>query len=565
MRSGKGAALSFRSQSSTSCGILRGVFLIGVVWSILLAPVRVGAASQVDSRQVPLLQNLGNLHHAITTTSGQAQQYFDQGLRLTYAFNHEEAILSFEEAARLDPSAGMAYWGVALALGPNINAAMDKPSERRAREAMQKARAHSAHLTASERGYIEALGKRYSSKRVSRAVLDKAYADAMRSLWRQYPDDPDAGVLFAEALMDLRPWDLWTADGRPKPGTEEIVSTLESIIARHPDHPGACHYYIHAVEASSAPERALPCAERLPGLMPGAGHLVHMPAHVYIRLGKYHEAADRNAHAAHVDQEYLAGRTLNGDYADGYYTHNLHFLWASLAMEGRQAEALKVARDLTGTISEEEARNAKWKEFYLPIPLWSMIRFGQWNELLREPAPPKALRLQQGMWRLGRGLALAATGRLPGAEGEHVALTGLTKRLGRDRTAEEKTERALLKIAERLLAGEIAARRHKYDDAIKILKEAVKLEDAMPYAEPPFWPVPVRHYLGATLLMAGQPGEAEVVYRADLARNPDNGWGLFGLTQSLRAQQKNGEAETAEQQFNAAWTYADVTLAASRF
>jgi tetratricopeptide (TPR) repeat protein len=387
----------------------------------------------------------------------------------------------------------------------------------------------------------------------------------MRSLWRQFPDDPDAGVLFAEALMDLRPWDLWAADGRPRPGTEEIVVTLESIIARHPDHPGACHYYIHAVEASSAPERALPCAERLPGLMPGAGHLVHMPAHIYIRLGKYHEAGERNAHAAHVDQEYLADRTLTGEYADGYYTHNLHFLWASLTMEGRRAEALKVARDLTGTITEEEARKEKWKELYLPAPLWSMIRFGQWNELLREPAPPKTLRLQQGMWRLGRGLALAATGRLPGAEGEHVVLAGLAKRLGRDRTSEEKTERALLKIAERLLAGEIAARRKKYDDAIKLFKDAVKLEDAMPYTEPPFWPIPIRHYLGATLLMAGQPGEAEGVYRADLARNPNNGWAFFGLMQSLRAQQKNAEAETVEQQFNAAWTYADMTLAASRF
>lgn len=532
----------------------------------MLWPIDVGAAAQSEPRApVPLFENLGTLHHAITTTSEQAQQYFDQGLRLVYAFNHEEAIYAFQEAARFDPSAAMAYWGIALALGPNINAVMDKQRERRAWDAVQKARAHSAQVSVAERGYIEALSKRYSARSLARAALDKAYADAMRSLWRQFSDDPDAGALFAEALMDLRPWDLWTADGRPKPGTEEIVATLESIIARYPDHPGACHYYIHAVEASPAPERALPCAERLPELMPGAGHLVHMPAHIYIRLGKYHEAAERNAHAAHVDQEYLVGRNMNGDYADGYYTHNLHFLWASLAMEGRRAEALKVARELTGTITEEEAREEKWKELYLPTPLWSMIRFGQWDELLREPAPPKALRLQHGMWRLGRGLALTATGRLPGAEGEHVVLAGLAKRLGRDRTAEEKTERALLKIAERLLSGEIAARRQKYDDAIKMLKDAVKLEDALPYTEPPFWPIPIRHYLGAALLMAGQLGNAEAVYRADLAKNPNNGWAFFGLTQSLRAQQKNAEAETVGQQFKAAWTYADVTLAASRF
>lgn len=545
---------------------LGGFLLCGTTWFIGSCPSQVHAAPPLEaSPSVPLFDNLGTLHHTITTTSEQAQQYFDQGLRLVYAFNHEEAIHAFEEAARLDPSAAMAYWGAALALGPNINAGVDKASERRAWDAVQKAQRYSAHVSAGERGYIEALSKRYSPKNRARAALDKAYADAMGSLWQQFPDDPDAGVLFAEALMDLRPWDLWAADGRPKAGTEEIVSTLESILAQYPDHPGACHYYIHAVEASPAPDRALPCAERLPGLMPGAGHLVHMPAHIYIRLGKYHEAAERNAHAAHVDQEYLAGRTLSGDYADGYYTHNLHFLWASLAMEGRQAEALKVARELTGTIAEEEARKEKWKELYLPTPLWSMIRFGQWDELIREPAPPKALRLPQGMWRLGRGLALAATGRLPGAEGEHVVLAGLAKRVGRDRTSEERTERALLKIAERLLAGEIAARRQKYDDAIKLFKDAVKLEDGLPYTEPPFWPIPVRHYLGAALLIAGQPSDAEAVYRADLAKNPNNGWAFFGLTQSLRAQQKSGEAETMEQLFKTAWTHADVTLTASRF
>ena len=546
--------------------ILGGFLLCGVAWSIGLDPNQVRAAPPSEARQsVQLFDNLGILHHAITTTSEQAQRYFDQGLRLVYAFNHEEAIHAFEEAARLDPTAAMAYWGIALALGPNINAAMDKENERRARDAAQNARTLSAQLSAAERGYIEALSARYSAKGRSRASLDKMYADAMRTLWRQFPDDADAGTLFAESLMDMRPWDLWTADGRAKPGTEEIVSTLESVIAKHPNHPGACHYYIHAVEASATPERALPCAERLPGLMPGAGHLVHMPAHIYIRLGKYHEAAERNAHAAHVDQQYLSGRALTSDYADGYYTHNLHFLWASLAMEGRRAEALKVARDLTGTITEGEARKDKWKELYLPTPIWSMIRFGQWDELLREPVPAKLLRLQQGMWRLGRGLALAATGRLPGAEGEHFVLAGLTKRLGRDRTSEEKTERALLKIAERLLAGDIAVHRQKYDDAITMFRDAVKLEDALPYSEPRFWPIPVRQYLGAALLVAGQPGEAEAVYQADLAKNPSNGWALFGLTQSLRAQQKSSEAETVEQQFKTAWTYADVTLAASRY
>jgi tetratricopeptide (TPR) repeat protein len=358
---------------------------------------------------------------------------------------------------------------------------------------------------------------------------------------------------------------LWTAEGQPRPGTEEIVSTLESILSKHPDHPGACHYYIHAVEASSAPGRALACADRLPGLMPGAGHLVHMPAHIYMRLGRYHDSAERNAHAAHTDQAYLAGRNVAGDYADSYYPHNLHFLWASLAMEGRQAKSSEVARQLAERIGEDAAQKDKWKELFRVTPLWSMIRFGQWAELLREPAPGKGLRLHNGLWRLGRGLASAGTGRLPGAEGEHSVLVGLTKRLGRDRTPEEKTERALLKIAERLLAGEIAARRGKYDEAVKLLKDAVLIEDGLPYTEPPFWPIPIRHYLGATLLAAKRASDAEEVYRTDLAKHPDNGWAWYGLMQSLQSQGKQTEAEVVEQRFKTAWTHADVTLAGSRF
>ncbi len=533
---------------------------------LLLGPPGSGAAPPPDPRQpVPLFDNLGTWHHPISTTSEQAQRYFDQGLRLTYAFNHEEAIHAFEEAARLDPDAAMAYWGLALALGPNINVPMNKQAERRAWEAVQKARARSQHVTAAERSYIDALSQRYNANGKARPSLDKAYANAMRAHWRRYPEDADAGTLFAEALMDLRPWDLWTATGAPKPGTEEILTTLETVLARTPEHPGACHFYIHAVEASAAPERALPCAERLPGLMPGAGHLVHMPAHIYIRLGQYHESAERNAHAARVDQDYLAVRTPTGIYPDGYYAHNLQFWWASLAMEGRHAEALRVARQLAGTIGEEQARKEKWKEMFLPAPLYTLIRFGEWEAVLKEPVPPKGLPLFMGMWRLGRGLALAATGRLPGAEGEHAALAALAKRLGRDRTSDQKTERTLLKLAERLLAGDLAARRQQYETAIAILQEAVKLEDGLPYTEPPLWPLPIRHYLGACLLMAGRPAEAEIVYQADLSKNPHNGWALFGLSQSLRAQDKAIDAERAEQQFKAAWAYADITLTGSRF
>lgn len=532
-------------------------------WLVMFSLAEADPADQTAAP--PLFDNLGSLHHPITTTSEQAQRYFDQGLRLVYAFNHEEAIRSFEAAAQQDPQAAMPYWGIALALGPNINSAMEKKDERRAVQMVQKARQLIDHTTRGEKAYIDALVARYVGRKgTKRRGLDEAYAKAMRVVAQQFPEDPDAATLFAEALMDLRPWDLWKPDGGPQPGTDEIVTTLKSVLALNPDHPGACHYYIHALEASPYPERALACAERLPDLMPGAGHLVHMPAHLYIRLGKYHEAAERNEHAAHVDQAYLASRTPRGDYADGYYSHNLHFLWASLMMEGRSAEATRVARELTNTITEDEARTDKWKELYLPTPLYALIRFGRWDELLREPPPPKGFRLMDGMWRLGRGLALASTGRLPGAEGEHYALANLTKQIKRDRSQEEKISRILLKIAERMLAGEIAARRQQYDDAIRTLKEAVKLEDSLPYVEPPHWPLPVRQYLGAVLLMDGRSADAETEYRADLSRNPENGWALIGLIQCLRAQQKDDQAAEAEDRFKKAWAHADFIPAGSR-
>ncbi|MEO5865118.1 MAG: hypothetical protein ABIQ79_08800 [Nitrospiraceae bacterium] len=532
-------------------------------WLAMVLPAEAGPADQTDAP--PFFDNLGSLHHPITTTSEQAQRYFDQGLRLVYAFNHEEAIRSFEAAAQFDSQAAMPYWGIALALGPNINSTMEKKDERRAIEMAQKARRLAGRATPEEHAYIEALVTRYVGRKgAKRKGLDEAYAKAMRSVAQRFPEDDDAATLFAEALMDLRPWNFWKQDGKPQPGTDEIVTTLESVLARNPDHPGACHYYLHAVEASSQPERALPCAERLPGLMPGAGHLVHMPAHIYMRVGKYHKAVEQNQQAAHVDEQYLADQHPTGEYADGYYTHNLHFLWASLAMEGRNVEAMKVARDLTATITTEEARKDRGKELYLPTPIFSMIRFGRWEELLREPPPPKGLRLMEGMWRLGRGLGLVATGRLPGAEGEHVVLAGLTKQIRRDRTTEEKTERALLKMGERVLAGELAVRRQRYDDAIRLFEDAIKMEEALPYSEPALWPLSVRHYLGAALLLAGRPSEAEAIYHADLLRYPNNGWALIGLIQSLRAQQKGDQATEAEDRFKKAWAHADFIPAASR-
>ncbi|HTL63210.1 MAG TPA: hypothetical protein VL261_16325 [Nitrospira sp.] len=532
-----------------------------VAWLVASYP-----AAGIAQGAPQLYDNLGGLHHRINTTSEPAQQYFDQGLRMVYAFNHEEAIRSFEEAAKQDPNSPMPYWGIALALGPNINAAMSKEDGRRAAEAIRRAEARLSSATAVERAYVEALSKRYlGSARASRAALDKAYADAMRSLWKTYPEDADAGVLFAEAMMDLRPWDFWTAEGAPKPGTQEIVSTLEAVLTQHPDHPGACHYYIHAVEASREPRRALPCADRLPALMPGAGHLVHMPAHIYVRLGMYHESSERNAEAAQADERYLADAHLTGGYADGYYSHNLHFLWSSLMMEGRSAEALKTATSLGSTITGEEAKSDRSKEAYLTTKLFTLIRFGRWEDLLRESPPGKGLHLVEGAWRLGRGMALVATGRLPGAEGERQALLTLTKQFRRSKNQQDKLERDLLNIAERLLAGQIGAQRQRHEEAIKSLREAIKIEDSLQGAEPPRWPLPVRHYLGPVLLLAGHAAAAEAEYRTDLRWNPENGWGLFGLLQSLKAQRKDAEAVDVSSRFEKAWAHADVTLAASRF
>ena len=514
--------------------------------------------------EATLFDNLGTLHHEITTTSELAQKYFDQGLRLVYAFNHEEAITAFTEASRLDPDAPMPYWGVALSLGPNINSAMDAKAETRAADAIHKAAARLVMATPRERAYVEALATRYSSKKSSsRKGRDEAYAKAMRRLASEFPDDVDAAVLFAESMMVLRPWDYWRADGRPQPGTEDIVATLGAALGRDPNHPGACHYYIHAVEASPDPQRALACATRLPSLMPGAGHLVHMPAHIFMRVGRYRDASERNVHAATVDREYLLHHPLEGNYATGYYAHNLHFLNASLAMEGRSVEAAQVARDLLGKISVDEIAKEPSLEWYAPTLLLTMARFGQWGELIRQPPPPKELRFTTGLWHYVRGLAFAATTRFGSAEGELLNLRKSLKALARVKTTEGKLSRTLLKVAERVLVGEMAARRGEYEAGIQALREALQLETALPYSEPPFWFQPVRHNLGAVLLLAGRPGDAESVYREDLRLNPENGWALHGLVHSLQAQRKDAAQEEAR--LRTAWAQADIALTGSRF
>lgn len=515
---------------------------------------------------VPLFSNLGTLHHPVTISSALAQQYFDQGLRLVFAFNHEEAINSFQEAARLDPRAAMPHWGIALALGPNINLPMDRPQEKQAFEAIQTALKLAGRATPQERSYIESLATRYAGEDgAERTTLDEAYARAMKDLWQRYPGDATAGTLYAEALMNQQPWDYWTPDGRPKGRTDEILAALEQVLAVHPDHPGACHYYIHAVEASPRPERALPCAERLAGLAPGAGHLVHMPAHLYLRLGLYEKAAEHNLHAVSVDHEYLAQRRLSGIYPLGYYPHNLHFLWAALTLEGRSREALQAARALHQLASWEHARKAPALEEFTPTLLFAFVRFGQWTDMLAQPKPPQELLYTTAIWHYARGVALAATHRFTEARQEHRSLVESVRRIPEDRTVGVVPAVGLARIAERVLAGEIEARRGNLDSAVAALKEATALEDAVRYYEPPLWHIPVRHSLGSVLLQAGRAAEAETMYREDLRQHPRNGWALFGLEQSLKAQQRDAEAAEIDRQLIQAWTRADISLTDSRF
>jgi tetratricopeptide (TPR) repeat protein len=533
--------------------------MINVIVTVTLT---VGAAADT----VPLYDDLGSHHLAVTTTSQRAQAYFDQGLRLVYGFNHGEAIRAFREAARLDPSCAMCWWGVALAYGPHVNGGMDSAAGVAAWEALNKARAARAKASPRERDYIDALSARYSADApADRARLDSAYARAMGKLVAKYPDDLDAATLYAEALMDLSPWHYWNADGTPRPDTRTIVLQLERVVAAKPDHPGACHYYIHAVEAVE-PEKAVPCAERLAKLMPGAGHMVHMPGHIYIRTGRWNDAIRANEHAIHADETYIAMEKPQGLYPIGYYPHNYHFLAFAATMAGRSSMAIESARKLRQTTPDEVARQVPPAEPYVPYIFLTLTSFGRWDEVLKEPVPPADLTYSHGMAQYARGIAYAALGK------EAEARASLDS-LKRDAAVSNPayvaagwvTPKAVLEIAANALTGEIAARTGKYDEAIAAFRLAAKEEDALQYIEPPDWYYPIRHSLGRVLLEAGRPAEAEVVYREDLKRFPSNGWSLKGLELALRAQGKTQEADQVAASFQKAWTEADVKLEASRF
>lgn len=531
----------------------------------LLAPLLVAVGAAPDS--VPLYADLGSYSRTITTSVPLAQQYFDQGLRLSFAFNHAEAIRAFDAAARLDPDCAMCYWGSAYAYGPNINAGMDSAAGVAAYAAAQKALASLRHASPVEQALIRAISVRYVAiPPADRSALDTAYAAAMAEAARRFPNDVDVATLYAEALMDLRPWNYWKReDGSPYPATDIAVSTLERVLAARPDHPGACHFYIHAVEAVM-PEKAVPCAERLATAMPGAGHLVHMPAHIYIRVGRYADAITANVHAVHADEVYIEGQRPQGIYPVGYYPHNHHFLAFAATLAGQSAVAIEHARKTASTTPAEVAQAMPFVEPYLHYPFLTLTTFGRWDDVLALPLPADALPYSRGMAHYARGVAFAAKGNWSEAEAalsalKEIAATGA----GGYMSAGWTTPSTNLEIATHALAGEIAARQGKYDDAITHFTAAMRIEDAQLYTEPPDWYYPIRHSLGAVLLEAGKPVQAEAVYREDLKRFPENGWALFGLSEALRAQGKDAESGAVEARLKKAWATADVTLSASRF
>jgi tetratricopeptide (TPR) repeat protein len=527
-----------------------------------ISPALLLVASSLLAQQAspPLYSDLGTHHKAVGTRVPLAQQYFDQGLRLVYGFNHAEAIRSFTRATELDSACAMCWWGIAYAYGPHVNAGMDSASGVKAYEAAQKALALSPKASPWQRAYIRAVAARYAPvPPVDRAKLDSAYSRGMADVARIHPNDLDAAALYAESLMDLRPWNYWTPQGKPYPGTEEIVRQLRRVIARNPEHPGACHYYIHAVEAVN-PQLAIPCAERLARLMPGVGHMVHMPAHIYVRVGRYNDAAVSNVHAIHTDETFIEGQKPVTVYSLAYYPHNIHFLAFVSTLAGRSTQALEAARRLQSKVNLDVARQVPMLQEMVPYYVLTLTTFGRWDDVLAEPLPPSDIRMPLAMAYYARGVAHAAKGQAAEAQAALDTVKAIDAATPAD--APLKTP---VSIAAHALMGEIATRSGKPDEGIGHFREALKIEDAGLYFEPPKWYYPIRESLGAALLKAGRSAEAEAVYREDLKRFPENGWSLFGLAAALRAQGKSDEAAAVDQRFSKAWSAADVKLTASRF
>jgi tetratricopeptide (TPR) repeat protein len=516
------------------------------------------------------LEGLGDHSMPISSRHPEVQQWFDQGLALTYGFNHDGAGRSFIRAAELDPECAMCWWGAALVLGPHVNAGMDPAITAVAWDRLQRAQAAARNATDREQAYIRALSARYSEQPLEdRRPLDEAYAEAMAELVEAYPDDLDAATLYAESLMNLQPWDYWDAQGRPKGNTLEFVARLESVIERNPDHPGALHLYIHAVEASNEPERGVMAADRLRELVPAAGHLVHMPAHIYARVGRYHDAVIANQKAIAADDNYLAiCRPAPGVYPLGYVPHNHHFLWFAATMSGASKTAFEAAKSTWERTSDPgliRLEGFEGMQYFALTPLFANVRFGRWDDIVAMPSPADDLPYMRAMWHYAQGVAAVRQERMDDARAHHAAVA----KASADPVIESMLswERYSLihgvNIAKRVLAAEIAVADGDADAAVAALREAAVMEDGIPYDEPPGWHMPVRHSLGAVLLAEGQFAEAEAVYREELRRNPENGWSLHGLAEALAAQDRADEAALVSQRFERAWTHADISLAGS--
>ena len=510
-----------------------------------------------------LFDDLGTLNRPVGTASPEAQRYFDQGLRLAYGFNHDEATRSFARAAELDPGCAACLWGVAWTLGPNYNVPMLEGAAQAAWDALQAARERSARARPVEQSLIVALATRYQGPKsidaASQQPLNEAFAAAMRDVARAHPDDDDIQVIFAESLMDVNPWHLWTLDGKPAPGTEEIVVTLEKVLSRSSGHPGANHYYIHAVEASTAPARAVRASERLPGLMPAAGHSVHMPAHIFQRVGRYADASEANRRAVRADEAYLAKTTPPG-YYPMYLGHNHGFLAYSASMLGRSEESLRAARASTKAIPPGMLDMMPGMDFFAAEPLLAMVRFGKWKEILAEPRPPEKYATLTGLWLHARGMALASTGKTSEARTTMRELRTLATKMPPDLLAGQNPASAMCRLGADAIEARIAERAKSWKPAIAAWTRAVAQEDGFAYNEPADWFYPMRHYLGAALLDARKAKEAEAVFREDLKHNPGNGWALHGLATALDAQGKKDEAAATRAKFDEAWKEADIRL-----
>jgi tetratricopeptide (TPR) repeat protein len=541
---------------------MKQIFALAVVWAFVLSGgTSLAASAEGKAGAEPLFEGLGGFSRQVTTRSPEAQRYFSQGLAFMYAFNHDEAIRSFRQAAELDPRCAMAEWGVAIAFGPHINnPEVPEEHEQAAVAAVTKAKALAEGASPVEQALIGALASRYALPQPEdRKPLDQAYADAMRSVWKAYPRDPDVGALFAESLMDLRPWDLWTGDGRPQPGTEEVLATLEAVLRLDPKHPLANHLYIHAVEASPDPAKADRAADALRDLMPGLGHLTHMPSHVDVRCGRWFEAIEANQKAIEADARYTAQAPELGFYRL-YMAHNYHMLTYGAMMTGQSALAIKTIRQMTSGIPAEFLKQNPWADGFMIMPLEVLMRFGKWDEILAEPAYPDYIPISRALQHYARAVAFAAKGQVVDAEKEQTLFLEARGLVPEDAVFGNNPASAILEVAEHLMRGEILYRAGKVDEGLAELREAVAREDELRYDEPPGWIQPVRHAYGAALMQSGRFAEAEAVFRADLERLPGNGWALYGLMRSLELQKKQDQAAAVEARFDAAWRKADLKL-----